>query len=345
MKRVYGFSCYNVMLDADDSLPNNWIDNYLMPFFCAEPSKDHDGIADTPPTWRLHAVVTANEIAHLRNQYASYSSMGTIYSYPELATSFVETENGYLVRQSDPDTKVPESWLFIRPSTAEVNLYIEPENPESRYIVARVVRSIIIGQALADGWALLHASCVSIDNIGLLTVGNKGAGKTALMMALIKERQGKYVSNDKLLAKQISNNLVVQGLPHSPAVKLDMLERYGLENLRTDYVFQGTSSKRRFHVKELCEALGTSVASQTTIASILVPHFCINDNNGDAMLSPAQIEQLLEAVEIRSVCEFQPVWNHVFSINQDERNSWWKGVKTTQFVYDNHSIANIVREL
>lgn len=362
MDRCYGFSRYRVMLHADDALPCAWIDNYLAPFFrvAAEGACCDAGqrIAqeETDASWTVHAEISESQIEECKRAFDEQKAAGRVVEFPELATSYAIVGEGFLVRQSDPDTLVAESWLRIVPGSRMVSLYISPGNPEAPYVVSRAVRAIIVGQALADGWSTLHASCVQVDGCGLLTVGSKGAGKTALMMALVTQRHGKYVSNDKLLAKRIDGMLRVQGLPHSPAVKLDMLERYGLADVQTSYVFQGTSTKRRFLVDELCRALGTTVSPQTSVRAILLSHYraeaagACNPEAPERAISRGvhpggQALVDLEAAQTNTICEFQPIWKRVFGIDESVRTAWWSGTEIVQFDYSNSSLPAIAQEL
>ena len=362
MECCYGFSRYRVMLYADDALPCAWIDKYLAPFFrdctksACRDAEQRIMQKESDTGWTVRAHVSESKIERCKRAFVEQEAGGCVVEFPELATSYAVAGEGFLVRQSDPDTLVTESWLHIVPVNRMVDLYIGPDNPEAQYVVSRVVRAIIVGQALADGWSMLHASCVEVDGLGLLTVGDKGAGKTALMMALITQRRGSYVSNDKLLAKRIDGVLYAHGLPHSPAVKLDMLERYGLADVQTDYVFQGTSAKRRFLVDELCNALGTTVAPQTSVRAVLLPHY-----RAEALdaCNPEPLEHSisrdihpddqalidLEAAETNTICEFQPIWKRVFNIDESKRTSWWRDTEIVRFDYDNDSLSVIVKEL
>lgn len=362
MKRCYGFSRYRVMLHVDDALPCAWIDNYLAPFFRVTAE---DACCDTGQLiaqeehnagWTVCVHVADGQIEQCKRAFDEQKAAGRVVEFPELATSYAIAGEGFLVRQSDPDTLVAESWFRISPSDHMVSLYISPGNPEAPYVVSRAVRAIIVGQALADGWSTLHASCAEVDGCGLLTVGSKGAGKTALMMALVTQRHGKYVSNDKLLAKRIDGVLRVQGLPHSPAVKLDMLERYGLADVQTNYVFQGTSTKRRFLVDELCSALGTTVSPQTSVRAVLLPRYRTEAAGACSSEAPehaisrgvhpgSQALAELEAAQTNTICEFQPIWKRVFNIDESAHTPWWGGTEIVQFDYDNDSLPVVAKEL
>jgi hypothetical protein len=79
------------------------------------------------------------------------------------------------------------------------HLVIVGEHPEP-VAAARLAREPVRAQLLADGWTVLHASAAVNDARAVLTLGDKGAGKTTT--ALLLARAGwELLANDRVFAR------------------------------------------------------------------------------------------------------------------------------------------------
>ncbi|MEU8623123.1 hypothetical protein [Streptomyces sp. NPDC048623] len=89
---------------------------------------------------------------------------------------------------------------------------------------ARLAREIVRAQLLADGWAILHASAVtSPDGATILTLGDKGAGKTTTAFAL--GRAGwRMLANDRVFVRVEDCTVRVLPWPSAAAIGLGLLD-------------------------------------------------------------------------------------------------------------------------
>ncbi|MEU9778695.1 hypothetical protein [Streptomyces sp. NPDC047968] len=93
---------------------------------------------------------------------------------------------------------------------------------------ARLARELLRSQLLADGWHILHASAAVRDGSTVLTLGNKGAGKTTT--ALLLARSGwQLLANDRVFVRPDSDGGVdVLPWPSAAAIGLGSLDALGV---------------------------------------------------------------------------------------------------------------------
>ncbi|MFC5143268.1 hypothetical protein [Streptomyces aureoversilis] len=103
---------------------------------------------------------------------------------------------------------------------------------------ARLAREVVRGQLLADGWSILHASAVVRDGRTVLTLGDKGAGKTTT--ALLLARSGwQLLANDRVFIRPDGDRLPVLPWPSAAAIGLGLLDALGWYDRVRDRVRHG----------------------------------------------------------------------------------------------------------
>jgi hypothetical protein len=86
--------------------------------------------------------------------------------------------------------------------------------------LARQCRELLLGDLLADGWLVLHASAVARDGRAWIFAGDKGSGKTTLALKLLGADLGfGYLANDRLLARLDADG-AVEIKPYPMSVRL-----------------------------------------------------------------------------------------------------------------------------
>ncbi|MFD5256341.1 hypothetical protein ACFWM5_26330 [Streptomyces bobili] len=119
-------------------------------------------------------------------------------------------------------------------------LVIVGEHPEPVAVAAaRLARELVRAQLLADGWTVPHASAAVKDGRTVLTLGDKGAGKTTT--ALLLARAGwELLSNDRVFARPEPNDCVrVLPWPSAAAIGLGLLDATGLYDQVRERVLAG----------------------------------------------------------------------------------------------------------
>ncbi len=148
---------------------------------------------------------------------------------------------------------------------------------------ARVVREILVRQLLNEGYAQLHAAAVSVGGAGLLLVGDKGAGKTSLLIDFMCDVHADLCANDRVL---VSPALPVRcmGLPTS--IPVDLRRVAAMSELRrfidadarrtlcldSDRHTRG-DGKIHFSPHELAAALGVGICTEADVCAVVVPEF------------------------------------------------------------------------
>lgn len=90
---------------------------------------------------------------------------------------------------------------------------------------ARLAREMVRGVLLRDGWSILHASAVVHEGRVILTLGEKGAGKTTTALALANWHRLGLLANDRVFVRANEHGGVdVLPWPSAAAVGLGLLD-------------------------------------------------------------------------------------------------------------------------
>lgn len=84
---------------------------------------------------------------------------------------------------------------------------------------ARAVRDTVTCYLEHQGWASYHAGAVDTADGALMIVGNSGAGKTSLILALLHSG-ARYIANERLFVREERDGCHVMGYPMAIAVGL-----------------------------------------------------------------------------------------------------------------------------
>jgi hypothetical protein len=88
---------------------------------------------------------------------------------------------------------------LVDESTRSVAILSRENNRRARTALMRVVRELAMNNSRCEGGLLLHAAALALGDRGVLIPGEKGAGKTSLLLYLLRETGAAYVSNDRVL--------------------------------------------------------------------------------------------------------------------------------------------------
>ncbi|MBS4772758.1 MAG: HPr kinase/phosphatase C-terminal domain-containing protein [Proteobacteria bacterium] len=80
--------------------------------------------------------------------------------------------------------------------------------------------------------ANIHASCVSLNNKGILIIGASGLGKSDLCLRLIMERGARLVADDRVDLRNVEGQIVAS----APEVLRGLLEVRGLGIIKQPFV-------------------------------------------------------------------------------------------------------------
>ncbi|WP_405496357.1 hypothetical protein [Streptomyces sp. NBC_00096] len=117
---------------------------------------------------------------------------------------------------------------FSEPPTGRIKV-AGPEPLQVALATARIARDAVRGQLLRDGWTVLHASAVVVEDRTLLTFGGKGAGKTTTALTLAARIGAHLLANDRVFARADAfGNVRILPWPSAAAVGLGLLGSIGL---------------------------------------------------------------------------------------------------------------------
>lgn len=111
-------------------------------------------------------------------------------------------------------------WLVI--STGDVR---------PRKALKRVASELVLASALSRGGAVLHSATARHGNLGLVFVGDSGAGKTTAALAAAK--CGLFVSGDRTGLVRVDGQLRAVGFPDATRIGLGFVSSLGLEPVLT----------------------------------------------------------------------------------------------------------------
>ncbi|MFD0367675.1 hypothetical protein [Streptomyces sp. NPDC127114] len=202
-----------------DTVPA-WATRYLGGWWSAEPTTEIDG-----PT--VSADLDEAELLALADVVEQGDAETVEYAGAELLV----VRNGGLVTAVQEDRSLAyrwdEDWRLLR--------IVGTDETDIATAAARLARELIRAQLLADGWSILHASAVTdADGATILTLGDKGAGKTTTGLTLARAGW-QLLANDRIFAR-VDEHGVVQVLPwpSAAAFGFGLLDAFDLfETVRT----------------------------------------------------------------------------------------------------------------
>ena len=93
------------------------------------------------------------------------------------------------------------------------------------------MRNTVIAYLEDQGWVSYHAGAVDTEQGVLMIIGNSGAGKTSLILALLRNG-ARYIANERLLIRQEAEGFNLLGYPMAIAVGIGTARQFrGLSQL------------------------------------------------------------------------------------------------------------------
>ena len=164
---------------------------------------------------------------------------------------------------------------------------------------ARHLREIGYRRAEDDGWVCLHASAATLDGRGVLIVGDSGAGKSSLALALATAENGAFLSNDRTMITTASGAAPrAVAMPGPIRLNGGTLQALGFGNARqwdltrpkpaadTDWQTFHGASKLHILPAEWHERTSTPLAPTTTVDLVVFPR--IVQDSDELHLQPAR---------------------------------------------------------
>ncbi|MGW2724890.1 hypothetical protein [Streptomyces sp. NPDC001492] len=175
------------------------------------------------------ADVDPRRVAHITTLVRDYGHAETTYAN---AHTLVARHNGitYAVQ--------PDECLGYQADGSRL-VIVGDSTEQVAVAAARLARELVRGQLLADGWTVLHASAATQNGDAVLTLGDKGAGKTTTALLLALEGWG-LLANDRVFVRAEADGRVrVLPWPSAAALGLGLLDATGLYDQVRERVLAG----------------------------------------------------------------------------------------------------------
>ena len=124
-----------------------------------------------------------------------------------------------------------------------VTLLTEPGNADGRIALMRVVRELAMNRAQRRGGLLLHAAAMGVGDRAIVITGPKGAGKTSLLIHVLRARSARYVSNDRVVLPAAEGRPPALGVPTIVALRrgtLDLFPSLAARTANSGYAYRLT---------------------------------------------------------------------------------------------------------
>ncbi|MFI1256845.1 hypothetical protein ACH4U6_24145 [Streptomyces netropsis] len=196
---------------SNSTVVTEWALRYFGPWWNATGTTADDGpqvIADVNP----------GKVTEIAQRVADDSDDETVYANSAM---LLARDGDGTVLASQPEDKL----AYRAEPGGPLHIYGCEDVPVA-LAAARLAREVVRGRLLADGWSILHASAVVRDGQTVLTLGDKGAGKTTT--ALLLARAGwQLLANDRAFIRPDGDRLRVLPWPSAAAIGLGLLDALG----------------------------------------------------------------------------------------------------------------------
>ncbi len=201
--------------------------------------------------------------------------------------------------------------FYRRDAKGDVAIVTSADNRAIRTPLMRVVRELAMNHCHARGGLFLHAAAVSAAGRGLILTGRKAAGKTTLLLYLLRTGAVQYVANDRVLIPNAQVSATMFGLPSVATIRqptLTLLEGLGDRLLASGFRQQLTLAEARQQPSgsvrswkdgrygmtpaQLCALVDAAAEASATASAIVFPH--VTDRPGRVELRRLSLAEATE---------------------------------------------------
>nr|WP_316642652.1 hypothetical protein [uncultured Roseateles sp.] len=98
--------------------------------------------------------------------------------------------------------------------------------PASIRMIARVIRALVATKMFYSGWSFIHAAAVAGGRTCIALTGQKGQGKSTLLLNCLEHSDLRPMTNDKLAVRGVSGVLTAFGFPIRAGIREGTLDRF-----------------------------------------------------------------------------------------------------------------------
>lgn len=178
----------------------------------------------------------------------------------------------------------------VTPDGSTVFLLSPEGNGAIRTPLMRAVRELAMNHSWGTGGLFLHASALARRDRGVIIAGEKAAGKTTLLVRILRQGRVSYVANDRVLVRFRPASVSVRGMPSVVTLRSSTLDLFPdlrdrllgsrfqqrltlLEAHRrpADPVRPWSDGRYGLSPAQLCDLLGVRQAAACEPAMLLLP--------------------------------------------------------------------------
>lgn len=187
----------------------------------------------------------------------------------------------WFVEKKDADPRYPAALVRVSEGATSVAAWVSDEHPMWHNVWVRGARQLLVAHAIRQGGQFWHGALVCRDGSGLMLAGAKHAGKTTIMLHLLRSHGFDLVSNDKVLAVVDCDSAPrLVGLPYSVGVWEETargfpeLPRCGATATGA-YTRAYSGAVRRYFIesRDVAAAFGRRLREETRLAMLAVPRY------------------------------------------------------------------------
>ena len=202
------FRCENVLVSflTNSSMQYEWLKYYLEPYY-----KIDDSINSN---CRVYSVESSKLFNQVLTQLESHKHIHT-KMYLNRNCKKYTIQRTTVVVEEDCRTISISSRL-----SNHIVLLINPSNKAGCLDAVRVVREVINKSLESYGFYLFHFGCIAYNNKGVLFGGDKGAGKTTMILGALSLMKNKvsFVSNDRVYLTSSNGKHRAYGFPTTTTI-------------------------------------------------------------------------------------------------------------------------------
>ena len=204
-----------VEVEARDLAALEWLDEALRPWFAA-PSNGN-------AAYRVRLVQSPSDLAALERLTASPLAKDRLcFALDSRLVVLPTWSRGDEVVLRDAGCE-----CFYRVRGGQVDVVARPGCLPSRVGLMRVVREIACARTRGDtGVIELHGAALAIGGQAVLILGGRGAGKTSLLLHLLRTGSGEFVANDRVFVCDDTGAYTVMGVPTLVRVRPRTLDEF-----------------------------------------------------------------------------------------------------------------------
>lgn len=247
-----------------------WLAEFLAPAFVIGAGDDYDATVVLQEDPAAYEAAVAHHAGAETSELDCFINDSHVIRLPALTTS-----SGTIAFQASHRVV----YRVDAPARA-VTLLSRPGNPSARTALMRVVRELAMNRSLRRGGVFLHAAACAGAGRGMLLAGEKHAGKTTLLLYLLRATGTPFISNDRVLLPS-PNADHVRAMPTIVTLRADTLAFF--PRVRSELVTKSFS-----HQRTLAEAAADTQPARPW-------------RDGSFGISPAQLTTLL-GVEREAAC-------------------------------------------